>query len=106
MLTLEDCLALCELRPDEVRAIAEHENLSEIAAAELGNYLIHCTDGELRIKAMIRDDIARAISSGNRMREFVLKAMLRDFVLQHPGCEERHRLALGVSERRNTEAAP
>ena len=106
MLTLEDCLALCELRPDEVRAIAEHENLSEIAAAELGNYLIHCTDGERRIKAMIRDDIARAISSGNRMREFVLKAMLRDFVLQHPGCEERHRQALGVSERRNTEAAP
>ena len=31
-------------------------------------------------------------------RELALKMMLRDFVLRHPGCEERHRQALGVSE--------
>lgn len=105
MLTLEDCIALCELSADEVRAIAEHENLTEIAAVELGNYLIHCPDGALCIKAMIRDDIAHAIATGNRMREFALKAMLRNFVLQHPACEERHRQALGVSERRNLEAS-
>ena len=101
MLTLEDCIALCELSGDEVGAIAAHEHIPEIAAAELGNYLINYTDGEVRIKAMIRDDIAQAITMRNRMREFALKAMLRNFVLQHPRCEERHRQALGVPERRN-----
>ena len=102
MLTLEDCIALCELSEDEVRAIAAHEQIPEIAAAELGSYLIRCTGGDLRIKTMIREDIARAITTGDRMRELALKMMLRDFVLRHPGCEERHRQALGVSERRGT----
>ena len=105
MLTIEDCIALCELSEDEVRAIAAHAQIPEIAAAELGNYLVHCTDGELRIKTMIRDDIEHAISIGNRMRELALKSMLRDFVLRHPGCEERHRQALGVTERRGTAGA-
>ena len=104
MLTIEDCIALCELSGDEVRAIAEHENIPEVAAAEFGNYLVHCTDGELRIKAMIRDDIQHAMAIGNRVRELALKAMLRNFVLQHPRCEERHRQALGLPERRTTEA--
>jgi hypothetical protein len=103
MLTIEDCIALCELTGDEVRAIAEHENLPEVAAAELANYLMHCSDGELCIKAMIRDDIAHAISIGNRARELTLKTMLRNFVLQHPRCEERHRRALAIAERRNEE---
>ena len=54
MLSLEDCLALCELSEDEVLAIAHHEHVPEIAAAELGNYLIHTPEGEMRIKAIIR----------------------------------------------------
>ncbi len=39
MLRLEDCLALCDLSEDEVLAIAEHEHIPEMAAAELGNSL-------------------------------------------------------------------
>ena len=34
--------------------------LPEIAAAEMGNYLVHAPDGERYIRAMIRDDIAAA----------------------------------------------
>ena len=90
MLSLEDCLALCELSEDEVLAIAHHEHLPEIAAAELGNYLCRTPEGEMRIKAIIRDDIAEARAGGDRMRELALKMMLRNFILQHPGCEERH----------------
>ena len=91
MLSLEDCLALCELSEDEVLAIAHHENIPEIAAAELGNYLVHTPQGEMTIKSIIRDDIAEARARGDRMRELALKVMLRNFVLQHPHCEERHR---------------
>lgn len=101
MLSLEDCLALCELSEDEVLAIAHHEHLPEIAAAELGNYLIHMPEGEMRIKAIIRDDIAEARASGDRMRELALKLMLRNFVAQHPRCEERHSRQLCTVERRN-----
>ena len=91
MLSLEDCLALCDLSEEEVLAIAHHEHLPEIAAAELGNYLVHTPEGEMRIKAIIRDDIAEARAGGDRLRELALKLMLRNFVLQHPRCEERHK---------------
>jgi len=94
MLSLEDCLALCELSEEEVLAIAHHERLPEIAAVELGNYLVHTPEGEMRIKSIIRDDIAEACACGDRQRELGLKLMLRNFVLQHPRCEERHRARL------------
>ena len=94
MLSLEDCLALCELSEEEVLAIARHEHIPEMAAVELGNYLVHTPEGEMRIKSIIRDDIARARQRGERHRELALRLLLRDFVLQHPRCEERHRARL------------
>jgi len=100
MLSLEDCIALCGLTEDEVLAIAEHEHIPEIAAAELGNYLVRTPDGELCIKAMIRDDIAAAAARGDWLRELTLKTVVRDFIVQHPRCDERHRRALHVPERR------
>ena len=101
MLCLEDCLALCDLTEDEVLAIAQHEHIPEIAAAELGNYLVQAPDCEMRIKAIIRDDIAQARLGGNRERLLALKLLLRDFVLRHPRCEERHRAQLRPRERRS-----
>jgi hypothetical protein len=91
MLSLEDCLALCELTEDEVLAIAHHEHLPEIAAAELGNYLARTPQGEMRIKAIIRDELAQARVRGDCERELALKVLLREFVLRHPACEERHK---------------
>jgi hypothetical protein len=90
MLGLEDCLALCELSEDEVLVIAHHEHLPEIAAAELGNYLCLTPDGEMRIKTIIRNSIAEARARGDHARELTLEMMLRNFILQHPNCEERH----------------
>jgi hypothetical protein len=100
MLSLEDCLAMCDLTEDEVLAIAEHEHIPEMAAVQLGNYLVHTPEGEMRIKAIIRDDIAEAQRRGNRPHELALKLVLRNFVLQHPCCEERHRAQLHARERR------
>ena len=91
MLSLEDCLALCELSEEEVLAIAHHEHLPEIAAAELGNYLVRTPQGEMRLKTIIRDDIAEACACGDRQRELALKLLLRNIVLQHPNSDERHR---------------
>jgi hypothetical protein len=84
MLCAEDCIALCGLTEEEVLAIAQHENLTEIAAAELGNYLLQTPEGEVRIKAMIRDDIAEAESRRDLRRVLALKLALRQFILAHP----------------------
>ena len=65
MLRLEDCLGLCDLTEDEVRAIAQHEHIPEIAAAELASYLVHAPGGEMCIKGIIRDDIAQAAARGD-----------------------------------------
>jgi hypothetical protein len=83
MLTLEDCLALCELEEDEVEAIAEHEHLPEIVAAELGNYLVHCPDGVPRIRRIILDDIADAKARGDRSHALKLRLVLRHFIATH-----------------------
>lgn len=80
MLSLEDCLGLCDLSEDEVLAIAEHERIPEIAAVELGNYLLHTPEGEVRIKAIIRDDIAQAQRRGDRAHELALRLVLRNFL--------------------------
>jgi len=89
MLRLEDCLALCDLSEDEVLAIAQHEHIPEIAAAELGNYLVRAPGGEMCIKSIIRDDLAEARARSDRARELSLLLVLHNFILQHPRCEER-----------------
>ena len=83
MLTLQDCLELCELTEDEVLAIAEHENLTEIAALELGNYLVHTPAGERRIKAMIVEDIDAARARNDARHAALLKLVLKHFVDAH-----------------------
>ena len=100
MLRLEDCIALCDLSEDEVLAIAEHEHIPEMAAVELGNYLVHTPDGERCIKAMIKDDIDAAVARGDRTRALALRLVLRNFVLEHPRCDERLRNELHALERR------
>lgn len=85
MLTLEDCIALSELTEEEIDAIAEHEHLPEVVAAELGNYLIHCADGTARIRRMIRDDIESARARGDFVHAAKLKLVLKHFLETHPG---------------------
>ncbi|HZO01106.1 MAG TPA: hypothetical protein VFB93_07900 [Burkholderiales bacterium] len=87
MLSLEDCIALSELTEDEILAIAQHEHIPEIAAAELGNYLSHTADGRLAIKSMIRDDIHAAAARGERERVLALKIVLRNYVSERRGLD-------------------
>ena len=89
MLTFEDCVALCELTEEEVAAIAEHEHLPMIVAAELGNYLIHGPDGALRVKRIILDDVLAANRAGDVRHALTLKLVLRQFVERHPECRNR-----------------
>ena len=84
MITIEDCLALSDLTEEEVDAIAEHEHLPEIIAAELGNYLVHLPGGVEQIRRMIRDDIAASSLRGDQRHAFKLSLALMHFCREHP----------------------
>lgn len=83
MLTFEDCLGLCELTEEEIRAIAEHEHLPQIVALELGNYLMRGPDGELLVSHMFIDDIRAAERRGDLIHAARLKKALRHFIEGH-----------------------
>jgi len=80
LLTLEDCLSLSDLSREEIDAIAEHEHLPEVIAAELGNYLIHTASGQRAIKDIMRDDILSAQARGDFRHSAMLKLVLRHFI--------------------------
>ncbi|MGL4396586.1 MAG: hypothetical protein ACRCS9_08620 [Hyphomicrobium sp.] len=91
MISLTDCLALCDLKEAEVLAIAEHEHIPEIAAAAMADYLLHSTDGPQKICAMIVDDIRCAQSAGDAPRVLTLLHVLHHFLKAHPdGCPQEH----------------
>jgi hypothetical protein len=84
MITIEDCLALSDLTEEEIDAIAEHEHLPAIIAAELGNYLAHLPGGIHHIRTMIRDDIAAARLRGDQRHALRLSLLLMHFCREHP----------------------
>lgn len=87
MLTLQDCIALSDLTEDEVAAVAEHEHLPQIIAAELGFYLVHREDGVPLLKRMIIDDIAAARRRGDLKHALKLRLVLHHFIQSHPETE-------------------
>ena len=60
MLTYKDCVDATGLEEGAIEAIAQHEHLPEIVAAELGYGLSQQAGGEQIIDQMIRDDIKTA----------------------------------------------
>ena len=89
MLTYQDVIALCGLNHWEVDAIAEHEHVPPIVAAELGNYLCQTTTGEHCVYDIIVDDIAKAKAQGDEHHLAVLRAVLQHFLATHPRRQER-----------------
>ena len=47
MITLQDCIAICDMDQAEVLAIAEHEHIPEIAGVALAQYLLTREHGAL-----------------------------------------------------------
>ncbi|OJU10306.1 MAG: hypothetical protein BGN85_07055 [Alphaproteobacteria bacterium 64-11] len=84
MISLEDCIAMCGLNAAEVAAIAEHEHLPDIVAAELGSYLLHRAHGSEIIRQMLVDDIRASLAAGDNRHAALLVSALRHFLSQHP----------------------
>jgi hypothetical protein len=82
-LSMQDCIDISDLTEDEILAIAEHENLPEILAIELGSYLVHAPGGEKRIKRMIQDDIKNSQEKGDFKHTALLKSVLKHYLEHH-----------------------
>ena len=79
MLTFNDCVGFCDLSPEEIAAIAQHEHVSQLVALELGACLMKTGPGRARIRHFIEDDIAAARRHGQRRRVRELSAVLERF---------------------------
>ncbi|MBS1221235.1 MAG: hypothetical protein H6R24_1595 [Proteobacteria bacterium] len=84
MLSYQDCVELSDLTEEEIEAIAEHEHLPEIAALELGSYLVHSAEGIPMIKRIILEDIEEERRRGHADKVLQLKLVLKHFVDTHP----------------------
>jgi hypothetical protein len=90
MISLQDCIAFCGLKEDEVLAIAEHEHLSEIAATALADYLLSQEHGSEKIRDMIVDDIREAQLCNHQQHVLSLLHVLHHFLKTHPEARPSH----------------
>lgn len=84
MITYEDCVALAGLTEEEVAAVAMHEGVPEMLAAELGSQLCLTSEGQARLVRMILDDIETARRAGHCAEAARLRLVLRRFCASHP----------------------
>lgn len=84
MLTLQDCVDMCDIDEDEILAIAEHEHVPEIIAAEMAQYVVHAPDGIPNIRRIILEDISNAEVHGDVEHAEKLKSVLKHFIAMHP----------------------
>ncbi|MFZ1639853.1 MAG: hypothetical protein WAV07_00140 [Candidatus Contendobacter sp.] len=89
MLTYEDCVGLTDLDEEEIEAIAQHEHVPEIVAAEMGCWLAHNPGGESTIEHIIEDDIEMAKSHGHPQEARHWKHVLDHFAANHHHALER-----------------
>ncbi len=97
MLTLEDCIDLCGLTHEEIRYFVEHEHISDLRAAELGQrYVVVDDKGVPHLRRAILDDTVRLDRQGKRREAKVLETFVRDFVPSAPEYGAPRRLRTAV----------
>lgn len=86
MLSLEDCLAMSGLTEEEIDAIAQHEHVPEVVAAEIASYLVHDPNGMPVVRRIILDDLRTARAHGDAVGAHRLELALRHFLARHKRC--------------------
>ena len=90
MISLEDLIGFCDLTPEEVQVVAEHEHVSQAAAAVLGNCLVQSQSGCEKIRDMLMDEIRAAVRRHDICHARQLVSTLRHFLHEHPNAALRH----------------
>ena len=89
MISLEDLIGFCDLTPEEVQVVAEHEHVSQAAAAVLGNFLLQSQSGCEQIRDMVMDEIRAAVRQHDVPHARQLVSTLRHFLHEHPNAAFR-----------------
>lgn len=84
MLSLEDCLEFSDLATAEIEAIARHEHVPLIVAAEMGCQMLKSDDGVQCIESMIRESAEEANEHGHPEDAARFMAAYQEFHAQHP----------------------
>lgn len=84
MINEDDILDMTCLTRDQIAAIALHEHIDQVTAAELGEYLMHLHHGPQRVQQMICEDIAQALHSDDLPTARALYTALKGFLADHP----------------------
>jgi hypothetical protein len=84
MISSEDLIGFCDLTPDEVQVVAEHEHVSQATAAVLGNYLLQSQSGCEQIRDMLMDEVRVAVRQHDVPHARQLASTLRHFLREHP----------------------
>lgn len=81
MISLEECLGTCVLEFDRVAMIVEQ--VPEVKAAAMSNYLLHKAERPLHIRQTLIEDIRRAAQRGDYGHAAELFSALRHFIRHH-----------------------
>jgi len=84
MINENDIIDMACLTRAEIDAIAEHEHVGPVEAAEMGDYLMHIHQGPQAVQRMICEDIRGALHLGDPARARELYATLKAFLAAHP----------------------
>lgn len=84
MINENDILDMTCLTRAEIDAIAQHEHIAEVAAAEIGEYMMHIHHGPQRVQKMICEDIQAALHEDDLDRARALYKTLKAFLAAHP----------------------
>lgn len=84
MISENDILDMTCLTRAQIAAIAEHEHVDEVTAAELGEYLMHMHHGPQQVQQMICEDISDALHRDDLPAARALYKALKSFLAEHP----------------------
>ena len=84
MISLDDIEDMTCLTRDQIAALAEHEHVTEVSAAMIGEYLMHQPKGPQAVQQMICEDIREALHKDDLGHARDLFAVLRHFIEEHP----------------------
>ncbi len=84
MLSMRDCLDYCDLTEDEVELIAEHEDIPDVAAAQLVCGLVQTPEGVVVLTRYMQELIERATRRGDTEKAERASMVYARFLADHP----------------------